>query len=225
MQPQEPTEHNRTQFQIDRIAFFSDAVIAIAITLMVLEIKIPEFGKSTSFIQVFQKYTQSMLLHFISLIFGFAIIGGLWMRHHELFEHITNYNKKLIRINLYFLFTVMLLPISISFLFTENEPPQLQISTYFINLFLCSLSYSLMLLLIFHKKNNFSSLGSKKAVNKITMPAYISTLVLFAVVILLLMNVEWFYVPLILYSLTNFCIKTVRNIKAAKLKRSLTENQ
>ena len=48
MQPAPKAAHNRTQFQIDRIAFFGDAVIAIAITLLVLEIKIPPLGKDSS---------------------------------------------------------------------------------------------------------------------------------------------------------------------------------
>jgi uncharacterized membrane protein len=45
MQNHSQIPHSRTQFQIDRIAFFSDAVIAIALTLMILEIKIPELKR------------------------------------------------------------------------------------------------------------------------------------------------------------------------------------
>jgi uncharacterized membrane protein len=162
MQQHKETEHKRTQFQIDRIAFFSDAVIAIAITLMILEIKIPELGKNITFQQMFKQYGESIILHMLALFVGFITIGNLWMRHHELYEHITDYNKRLVKINLYFLFTIMLLPITISFLFTDNEPPQLQLLFYFFNLFLCSLSYSLMLLVIFHKKNNFSRVQTRK---------------------------------------------------------------
>ena len=152
MQPTGETKHNRTQFQIDRVAFFSDAVIAIAITLMVLEIKIPELGKNITFSQILKQYAESLVLHALALLIGFMTIGNLWMRHHELFEHITNYNKTLVKFNLYFLFTVTLLPITISFLFTANQPHQLQMVFYFLNLFLCSLSYSLILVVIFHKK-------------------------------------------------------------------------
>ena len=49
-------EHNRTQFQIDRIAFFSDAVIAIALTLMILEIKIPEMDRDMTIRMILNKY-------------------------------------------------------------------------------------------------------------------------------------------------------------------------
>ncbi len=152
-------EHTRVQFQIDRIAFFSDAVIAIALTLMVLEIKIPEIGKDTSFIQMIHQYGSSILIHTMALLVGFVGIGNLWMKHHELFEHIANYNKRFVRVNLYFLFTIMLLPsYSFPFLFESNEPMHLQLLFYFINLSLCSFTYSRMVVLIYSKKNNFSSL-------------------------------------------------------------------
>ena len=68
-------EHNRTQFQIDRIAFFSDAVIAIALTLMILEIKIPEMGKDISLQMILKTYGWGMILH-ISRITG-------WISDHR----------------------------------------------------------------------------------------------------------------------------------------------
>ena len=127
--------HSRTQFQIDRIAFFSDAVIAIAMTLMILEMKIPELGEHANIRQIIDKYEKSFILHGLALFMGYFSIGNLWMQHHKLFEHIIKYNDRLIRINLYFLFTVMLLPISISFLFSDNQPPYLKFLFYFTNLF------------------------------------------------------------------------------------------
>jgi uncharacterized membrane protein len=187
--------HSRTQFQIDRIAFFSDAVIAIAITLMVLEIKIPEMGKDITFQQMLSRYSESIILHVLALLIGFITIGNLWMRHHELFEHITNYNKSLTKINLYFLFTVSLLPITISFLFTENEPLQLQKLCYFINLLLVNLFYYLILVVIFRKKNNFSSMKDKTEIRKIKTSTLVDVMVLLLVVILSVINVSWFYIP------------------------------
>jgi uncharacterized membrane protein len=189
------TSHNRTQFQIDRIAFFSDAVIAIAITLMVLEIKIPEMGKEITFQQILKQYSESIILHTLALMIGFITIGNLWMRHHELFEHIINYNKSLTKFNLYFLFTVSLLPITISFLFTENEPLQLQKFCYFTNLLLVNFFYYLILVVIFKKKNNFSSVTDRNEIRKIKTSSLIDMLVLLMVLILSIINVSWFYVP------------------------------
>jgi uncharacterized membrane protein len=187
------TTHSRTQFQIDRIAFFSDAVIAIALTLMILEMKIPELGEHTNIRQIADKYEKSFLLHGLALFMGYFSIGNLWMQHHKLFEHIIKYNDHLIRINLYFLFTVMLLPISISFLFSDNQPPYLKFLFYFTNLFLCNFSYSLMLLIIYSKKNNFSSLKNESEINIIKRRSLGVSLAFFVAVVLLLFRLNWWY--------------------------------
>ncbi len=193
MQKNPVTNHDRTQFQIDRVAFFSDAVIAIAITLTVLEIKIPEMGKDATFKQIFATYGESIILHLLALFVGFWTIANLWMRHHALYEHIVNYNDKLIRFNLFFLLSIMVLPISISFLFGNNQPVHLKFLCYFINLFLCSFTYSLMVFVIFHKKNNFSALSDKEKVNKLKKDSYLGTLVFFLVAVLVSLNVKLYY--------------------------------
>ena len=110
----------RTQFQIDRIAFFSDAVIAIAITLLVIEIKITPVGKNATLQTLITRYSGSTYQQIFNLFICFAAIGTLWIRHHEIFEFINNYNKALIKTNLYFLFSVTLLPLSISFAEQDN---------------------------------------------------------------------------------------------------------
>jgi uncharacterized membrane protein len=186
----EERKHTRTQFQIDRIAFFSDAVIAIAITLMVLEIKIPEIGKSITFNQFLEKYSSSLILHIIALLIGFITIGSIWMRHHELFEHIINYNKKLTKINLYFLFSVTLLPISISFLFTENEPLLLPRFCYFTNLLLVNFLFYLMVALIFNKKYNFSGIKDIVEIKKIKIFSLIDVLIFLIVILISIISIN-----------------------------------
>ena len=214
MQDHKETAHTRTQFQIDRIAFFSDAVIAIGLTLMVLEIKIPELGKTITFKEMIREYGVSMLLHTLALLMGFLTIGNLWIRHHALFEHVINYNERLIRTNLFFLLTIMLLPISISFLFASNEPQHLQLTFYFINLFLCSFTYSLMLLVIFHKKNNFYSIKDDDKIKKLKNNSYAGSLAFLIVTVLVLMNISWFYLGFFIIPIVNIISK--RRSKALK---------
>jgi uncharacterized membrane protein len=209
--------HNRTQFQIDRIAFFSDAVIAIALTLMILEMKIPELGEHTNIRQIIDKYAKSFLLHGLALFMGYFSIGNLWMQHHKLFEHIIKYNDRLIRINLYFLFTVMLLPISISFLFSDNQPPYLKFLFYFANLFLCNFSYSLMLLIIYSRKNNFSSLRNESEISIIKRRSLAVSLGFFVAVVLLLFRVNWWYYVFFIFPLLRlFNLVRGRIVKLAK---------
>jgi uncharacterized membrane protein len=199
MKAHREAEHNRTQFQIDRIAFFSDAVIAIALTLMILEIKIPEMGKDITLPLILKTYGLSISLHMVALLVGFLTIGNLWIRHHQLFEHIVNYNETMIRINLYFLFSVMLLPISIQFLFTANNPVRFKLLCYFFNLSFTIFTYSLLLRYVFSKKNNFSSIKNTEKIEKLKMDSYRQFGVFFLTTILIACNISFFYIGFLLY--------------------------
>ncbi len=205
-------EHNRTQFQIDRIAFFSDAVIAIALTLMILEIKIPELGKDVTLSVIIKTYGWAMVVHTGALLVGFLTIGNLWIRHHQLFEHIINYNETMIRINLYFLFSVMLLPISIQFLFTANEPVRFQLLCYFFNLSFTIFTYSLLLRYIFSKKNNFSSIKNTQKIYKLKIHSYRQFSVFLLTTILIACNVSFFYIGFLSYPVRKIYEKIKKRI-------------
>jgi uncharacterized membrane protein len=209
-------EQNRTQFQIDRIAFFSDAVIAIALTLMILEIKIPELGKDITLSVILKTYGWSMILHTVALLVGFLTIGNLWIRHHQLFEHIANYNETLIRINLYFLFSVMLLPISIQFLFTANEPVRFKLLCYFFNLSFTIFTYSFLLRYVFSKKNNFSSIKNTQKINKLKIHSYRQFGIFFLTTILIACNVSFFYIGFLLYPVRKIYEKVKSRIAKRK---------
>lgn len=134
------------------------------------------------------------------MLIGFITIGNLWMRHHELFEHIINYNKKLTKTNLYFLFSVTLLPVSISFLFTQNEPLLLQRFCYFVNILLVNFLFYLMVLLIFNKKYNFSIIKDRVEIKKIKIFSLIDVLTFLLVIIISSINVNWFLYPLLFWA-------------------------
>jgi uncharacterized membrane protein len=216
MKAHREAEHNRTQFQIDRIAFFSDAVIAIALTLMILEIKIPEMGKDITLSVIFKTYGWSMVLHTIALLVGFMTIGNLWIRHHQLFEHIINYNERMIRINLYFLFSVMLLPISIQFLFTANEPMRFQLLCYFLNLSFTIFTYSVLLRYIFSKKNNFSSIKDFQKIEKLKTNSFRQFAVFMLTTILIACNVSFFYIGFLFYPARKIYERIKRRIDKQK---------
>jgi uncharacterized membrane protein len=217
MKAHREAEHNRTQFQIDRVAFFSDAVIAIALTLMVLEIKIPEMGKNATIPIIVSKYGWIISVHVIALFVMFSTIGNLWIRHHQLFEHIVNYNQTMIRINLYFLFSVMLLPISIQFLFARNEPIHFQLLCYFSNLSFSSLSYALLLRYIFLKKNDFSSIRDNEKISKLKMEAYLQCSVFILTTILIAIQFNWFYLAFLLFPAK----KIFKSVKTRLAKRNI----
>jgi uncharacterized membrane protein len=111
--------HNelKKEFQLDRLILFSDAVFAIAITLLVIEIKIPELHSEH------EPVTDRALLHavallipkFIGFIVSFLLIGLYWTIHHRMFGYVTSYDKKLLVLNLAFLFFIALMPFSNGF--------------------------------------------------------------------------------------------------------------
>jgi uncharacterized membrane protein len=139
----EPEE--RLQFQVDRLAFFSDAVIAIAITLLILEVKITPLGVKTTWSDLPQHFSHQTGMSLLGMLICFLSIGNLWLRHHELYRYVHNYNNRLVKINLYFLLTIMVLPLSISFGLDTNNPPFLAQGVFFLNLAFCYLSYYWML--------------------------------------------------------------------------------
>ncbi|MBS1947012.1 MAG: DUF1211 domain-containing protein [Bacteroidetes bacterium] len=109
----------KEEFQIERIAFFSDAVFAIAITILIVEIKVPEIHNNSSEppdLQLINSLLNETLQKFIGFINSFFVIGLYWMVHHRLFNHIIHYNRKLMAINLGFLLSIVIMPFSTAFL-------------------------------------------------------------------------------------------------------------
>jgi len=88
-----------------RLEAFSDGVFAIAITLLILEIKIPSSG-SGDLAQELARQWPSYLAFFIS----FAFIGIMWINHHRLFTHIRRADDMLLIINLGLMFGVCIIP-------------------------------------------------------------------------------------------------------------------
>ena len=102
-------EHKKT-FQLERLILFSDAVFAIAITLLVIELKIPEMSEITN-----RSLADALLEttpHFISFLISFMIIGIYWVAHHRMFYYVTGYDNKLLWLNLFLLFFIVLMPFS-----------------------------------------------------------------------------------------------------------------
>lgn len=90
---------------LERIIFFSDAVFAIAITLLALEIRLPEGANGVSgeaLLGLWPKY----LSYFIS----FVTIGSYWISHHRKFRLIERYDTRLMWLNLLALAAVAFLP-------------------------------------------------------------------------------------------------------------------
>ena len=93
--------------EYDRVLFFSDAVFAIAITLLAFDL--PKSGLRHVFLGLF------------SFGISFAVIGLFWLGHHGIFRYIVALDRPLISINLFFLGTIALLPYPTRLLERQNS--------------------------------------------------------------------------------------------------------
>ncbi|MBX9783690.1 MAG: DUF1211 domain-containing protein [Chitinophagaceae bacterium] len=110
-----PLHHElKKEFQLERLILFSDAVFAIAITLLVIEIKIPEIHTDVSDKALLHEL-KHLIPKFVGFIISFLFIGLYWTIHHRMFGYVTSYDKTLLRLNLFFLFFIALLPFSTGF--------------------------------------------------------------------------------------------------------------
>ncbi|HEY4875568.1 MAG TPA: TMEM175 family protein [Puia sp.] len=104
---------SRTQFQLERFTFFTDGVFAICITLLIIEIKVPNRDELGIFTDAsLWKYLSHASLQFFGFLISFGIIGHYWSVHLRIFGYAINYTTALIWINLAFLVSVVLLPFS-----------------------------------------------------------------------------------------------------------------
>jgi uncharacterized membrane protein len=101
------------ELAIERIVFFSDAVMAIAMTLLAVDLKIPQIAGSLNAEQLGQTLS-SMSPQFISFFISFMLVGIYWAFHLRMFRFIKRSGGGLILLNLIFLLAIVMLP------FTSN---------------------------------------------------------------------------------------------------------
>src|SRR5262249_50008098 len=94
-----------------RIEAFSDGVIAIIITIMVLELKIPEAVGTISAHEFWQSM-QELLPKFISYVLSFIVVAIMWVNHHQIMHMIEKSDGKLLWYNVNLLFWMSLIPVS-----------------------------------------------------------------------------------------------------------------
>ncbi len=103
------------QLGLERIVFFSDAVMAIAITLLAIDIRVPELDPSVA-AQQLPALLSAMKPHFMTFFISFIVIGVYWISHHRYFGYIKRYDTRLILLNFVFLFFIVCMPFLASLL-------------------------------------------------------------------------------------------------------------
>lgn len=94
----------------ERLIAFTDAVMAVAITLLVLDLKLPEALTDGDLYVAIPDLSHALWCYVLS----FIVIGLLWMAHHNQFAYIRRVDGVLLWLNLFFLMAVALIPFTTS---------------------------------------------------------------------------------------------------------------
>ena len=151
-----------------RLAAFSDGVIAIIITIMVLELEIPhetDLDALTPLIPVFLTY----LLSFVN-------IGIYWNNHHHLLHATESVNGKVLWANLHLLFWLSLFPFATGWM-GQNDFAEVPTAAYGIILLLAALAYTILQTAIVRQQPPDSQLAAalgNDLKGKISVAIYVS---------------------------------------------------
>ena len=184
--------HNelKKEFQLERMILFSDAVFAIAITLLAIEIKVPELHDHIISEENLLHSLGNMVPKFIGFLISFFIIGQYWTVHHRLFGFVVNFNLRLLWMNLFFLLAVVLMPFSTAF---YSEYVLYYLKTPFIfyigNIIFLGITNFLMWRYVGNPRLGFSEGLPKTVVN------YFSFRAILVPIIFLFMAIFYFSIP------------------------------
>lgn len=206
------------EFELERMILFSDAVFAIAITLLVIEIKFPEVPKTANTAEI-QELFKPVLIRFLGFILSFFFIGSMWARHLKIFKYLEKYNNGVIVRNLVFLFFIVCFPFTASGL-TEHIRPHflLPVLIYIINIWCVMVSQFIICSYLFKKSSKVSVVGFEVEKNYILLQSKYSAIILtIAIVLTWLMTLIFpgntFYVLYSFYIIPVMVLLTRKRLK------------
>jgi uncharacterized membrane protein len=155
-----------------RVEAFTDGVVAIIITIMVLELKVPE-GENLSAL-----LPQWPL--FLSYVLSFVNVGLYWNNLHNMFQVVERVDGRVLWANLNMLFWLSLMPVTTAFM-GENHFAPVPVAVYGIDLILCAAAYTILVVTLrrLHSDDTAFSRGLGRArKEKISLLFYIAGIVL-----------------------------------------------
>jgi uncharacterized membrane protein len=119
----------------NRLEAFSDGVIAVIITIIVLEMKVPHGPELASL--------APLVPVFLTYVLSFVYVGIYWNNHHHMFKVARSVNGAVLWANLHLLFWLSLLPFATGWM-GENHFERAPTVLYGVNLLLCALAWSIL---------------------------------------------------------------------------------
>jgi uncharacterized membrane protein len=135
-----------------RLEAFSDGVIAIIITIMVLEIKMPGDHHDTL------ESLKPLFPVFISYVISFVYVGIYWNNHHHTMQVVKSVNGAVLWANLHLLFWLSLVPLVTEWM-GQNNFTKWPIILYGISLIMCAIAYSILVYALIKHEGKHSLLA------------------------------------------------------------------
>ncbi|MGX7680084.1 TMEM175 family protein [Jatrophihabitans sp. DSM 45814] len=101
----------------ERLIFFSDAVVAIAITLLALELPIPTGATAHALWSSFRENDDE----YLAFLLSFTVIAAAWSQHHHAFRYAERSDPRLRTLNMIWLLTIVLNPFAMKLLTSESH--------------------------------------------------------------------------------------------------------
>jgi uncharacterized membrane protein len=106
--------HGHGERSTARVEAFSDGVIAIAITLLVLDVHVPRADQTEP--SHLWHALGDLWPNYVGYLLSFSVIGIMWANHHDIFEHIGRVDRALVLLNTLFLLALSFIPFPTSLL-------------------------------------------------------------------------------------------------------------
>ena len=145
---------------VARFEAFSDGVFAIAMTILVIELKVPHASGEQLFAEII-----NLGSHFLSYANSFLVIGILWLNHHALFHFLKRVDRTACILNLLLLMCVAFIPFS-SALMGHNPHELLAVVFYGMSLCLAGVVYNLLWFYVVRRYIHFESLMTPQVMRR-----------------------------------------------------------
>ena len=125
---------------VARLLSLSDGVVAIALTLLVLQLAVPHLAEDkANTASTLAKALRMGTDQFVSYVISFYVIAQFWLAHHRVFRHVAGHQEGLAWWNFAFLFTITIMPFTSNLLGDYASNP-LAVDIFAVNLLLASLA-------------------------------------------------------------------------------------
>jgi Predicted integral membrane protein len=141
----------------NRLEAFSDGVVAIIITIMVLELKAPELKESGRHAELAD--LKPLLPVFLSYVLSFVYVGIYWNNHHHMLQSTRHVTGGILWANLHLLFWLSLFPFATAWV-GQNHFDSTPTAMYGVILFLAAIAYTILQRCIIKNQGPHSILGS-----------------------------------------------------------------